>query len=170
MYRLLNHCIVVTFTLFLLQLWMLYICLLQYVDIIHTIWSLVVLHIGKLFMSIYYIIFAITLLPSSLTCTYNSGLTPPFYIFHLAITCIETTTFIPNFSIFYIFLSILKFFFCLLLFRKLFTFILNIIIHVTKIIFIISLRKCPIFILHILTQAAPMCNTNNKGRNFIFHI
>ena len=42
-YGLLFHGIVVTFTFLLICLWMLYICLLKYVGVLHTIWYLLLL-------------------------------------------------------------------------------------------------------------------------------
>ena len=76
MYGLFFHCIVVTFTPVLICLWMVYICLLIYVGVIHTIWYLVILHISNIIMHIYCIWFVIPLSPSSLTCINKSGLTP----------------------------------------------------------------------------------------------
>ena len=47
-----HHCIIVTYVFVLICLWMLYLCLLQYVFIIHPIWSLGVIHLGNLLMNI----------------------------------------------------------------------------------------------------------------------
>ena len=42
------------------------------------------------------------------------------YLFELSITCIETHILVPNFSIFHIFLSIIRFFCCFFILGKLF--------------------------------------------------
>ena len=75
MYGLFFHCIVVTFTFALICLWMLYLCILQYVGVIHITYSVVVLNLGNIAVHISYIWFVMPFLPSSLTCTHKSGLT-----------------------------------------------------------------------------------------------
>ena len=75
MYGLLFHCIVVKFVFALICLWMLCLCLIQYVGVVHMIFPLVVLHLGKLVIRIYCTLFVIILFPSSLTCIHKSGLT-----------------------------------------------------------------------------------------------
>ena len=65
-YGLLLHGIVFTFAFSFICLWMLYLCLLQYVGVLHKICSLVVLHIGKLFMHIYFVWFVMPFSPYSL--------------------------------------------------------------------------------------------------------
>ena len=86
MYGLVYHCIVVTFTIVLICLWMLYICLPWYVGVLHIICSLVALNIEKLVMHITYIWFL---------CHFRHPHWPEFkewiYIsfFELVVTCIE---------------------------------------------------------------------------------
>ena len=110
--------IIVTSDLVFICLWILYPCFLWYVGVIYTIYSLVVLHLGKISIHIPFIWFVIPLSPSSLTCIHNNGLTP---LLKLVVTCIETHIFIPSFSISHIFISIVFFFWCLLLSGQLFT-------------------------------------------------
>ena len=69
------HCIFVTFAFLLICLWMLYIFLLVYVDVFHTICSLVVLDIGNLVMHISCIWFVMPFSPFSLACIHKSWLT-----------------------------------------------------------------------------------------------
>ena len=45
-----------------------------------------------------------------------------FWIYHLFVTCIEKNMLVPNFSIYHIFISILKFFCCFVLLMDLWTF------------------------------------------------
>ena len=66
MYDLFFHCIIVTIKIVLICLWMLYLCLLRYVGVLHKICSLVFLHIGKLFMHIYFVWFVMPFSPYSL--------------------------------------------------------------------------------------------------------
>ena len=49
----------------------------------------------------------ITMMPSQLTCIHNSGSTPLFKIYHLVAIYIETHIFVPNLSIYHIFILIL---------------------------------------------------------------
>ena len=64
MFGLFFHCIVVTFELALIFLWMSYICLLQHVGVLHNIYSLVLLHIGNIVSHILCILFVMPFLPS----------------------------------------------------------------------------------------------------------
>ena len=75
MYGLFFNCIFVKFTFVLICLWMLYIWLLWYVCVLHTICSLVALHLGNLVMHISCILFVVPLSPSLLTYIPNSGFT-----------------------------------------------------------------------------------------------
>ena len=86
MYCLLFYCIVITFVFVFKCFWMLYLCLMQYFVVLHTILSLVVLRIGKLFMNISCIWFVITLLPWVLTLIHKSVLT--YIYFGLVFICI----------------------------------------------------------------------------------
>ena len=74
-YELFFHCVVDTSAFVLLCLWMLYICLMWYVGVLHTIFSLVVRYIGKIVIHIYCLWFVIPLLQSSLTCIHKIWLT-----------------------------------------------------------------------------------------------
>ena len=69
------HWIIITSTILLIRLWVLYICLLWYIGLLHTICSLVVLHPRKLVIHVFFVWFVIPLLPSSLACMNKSGLT-----------------------------------------------------------------------------------------------
>ena len=73
MYGLFFQCIFVKF-IFLFSL-MLYIWLLRYVFVLHTIFSLFDPHLGNLVMYISCILFIVPLSPSSFTYIHNSGLT-----------------------------------------------------------------------------------------------
>ena len=66
---LLHLCVLLIF------LWRLYLWLLQYVCVLHTIWSLVALHLENIVMHIYFILFVMPVLPSSLTYIHKSWLT-----------------------------------------------------------------------------------------------
>ena len=72
---LLHHCAIVTSVVVLIYLWMLYLWLLRHVCVLHTMCSLVALHLGNIVMYIYGILFFIPLSSSSLTCVQKSGLT-----------------------------------------------------------------------------------------------
>ena len=74
MYRLCFHCTVITFTFLLLRLLMLYLCLLRYFGALHTICSLVLLHLGKIVIHISCIWFLLPMFPSSFTCIHRSVL------------------------------------------------------------------------------------------------
>ena len=101
-------------------LWKLYICLLLYVFVLHTIYSLVVIHIGKRVMYIYW--FIMPLLPSLLTCIHNSGLTPPWL--NLPFICqMHLNTYIHSCFLFNSYISFsFKVFYCILLLGQMFTF------------------------------------------------
>ena len=68
--------IVITFLFVFISLLMLYLCLLKYVFVLYTLYSLVVLHIGNICIHISYKLFFMTLPPLSLTFIWNSLLTP----------------------------------------------------------------------------------------------
>ena len=74
MYGLFFHFIFIKFTFVLIWLWILYLWLLQYVCVIHTILSLVALHLGDIVMHISCLLIVVTLFPSLLTYIHNSGL------------------------------------------------------------------------------------------------
>ena len=78
-YGLFFHCIIITFKIVLICFWMLYLCLLLYVGVLHTLLSLVVINIGKLLIHISCIWFFIQLSPSSLTWIHKSWLTSLFF-------------------------------------------------------------------------------------------
>ena len=77
MYRWFFHCTVIKFTFLLLRLWLLYLCLLRYFVVLHMIFSLVVIHIDRTLIHIYFIWFVMPLLPSALTFSQKIGLTSP---------------------------------------------------------------------------------------------
>ena len=70
-----HHCAIVTYVFLFICLWILYLFLLWYVCLLHRIYSLVVIHIGKLVMQYSFVLFVFTLLPSLLTFINKSGLT-----------------------------------------------------------------------------------------------
>ena len=117
-HTLLHYCIMVTSVFLFICLWMLYLWLLRYFCVIHTICSLVALHLGHCFTHISCIELVIPFSSSSLTWIHKSGLTT---FFELVVTCIKTNIFVPTFSISYIFISIIRFFCCFLLLGHLFT-------------------------------------------------
>ena len=107
MYGLFFHFIFIKFTFVLIWLWILYLWLLQYVCVIHTILSLVALHLGDIVMHISCLLIVVTLFPSLLTYIRNSLLTHIFL--KLVVTCIESHIFVHGCSISHIFISIIKF-------------------------------------------------------------
>ena len=70
-----HHCIIVMYVFVLICLWMLYLCLLRYVFLLHIICSLVAPHIGNRVTHISCILFVIPFLPYALTYIHNIGLT-----------------------------------------------------------------------------------------------
>ena len=63
------------FTFALIRLWMLYLCLMWYVCVLHMIYYLVELHLGNIVMHISCLLFVMPFSPSLLTYINNSGLT-----------------------------------------------------------------------------------------------
>ena len=96
---------------------MLYIWLLQYFCVLHTVCSLVVIHIGNLVMHIYCIWLLMPFLISSFIYIHNSGV----FFLHLVVTCIEAHIFAPGFSIPHIFISIIRLFYCFILLGQMLT-------------------------------------------------
>ena len=72
---LLYHFVTVTSVFVFICLWMLYPRFLRYVGVIYTIYSLILIHLGRIFIYIYCKWFIMPLSPSSFTCIHNSGLT-----------------------------------------------------------------------------------------------
>ena len=75
--------VVVTVVFELISLCLLYQCLQKYVWLLYIIYSLAGIQIGMLDVYIYW--FIIPLFSSLFTCTFNSGLTPPY--FNLPFSC-----------------------------------------------------------------------------------
>ena len=73
------HVTIITLAVAFICLWILYPCLLKYVGVIYTIYSLVVFNIGKIVIYISCIWFVMSLLSSSLPCMHISGLTSPCF-------------------------------------------------------------------------------------------
>ena len=92
-----------------------------------------------------YIIIYVIMSPSFLICINSTVLTPLFKIPYWVDTCIETYILFPYFSIFWLFISIVKFFCCLLLLGNIFTLILKFLRYVTNTIFMVSLSKYQVF-------------------------
>ena len=118
-----RHCVVFTSAFELIFLWILYLCLLQYVCIIYTIYYLVLLHLRENFA--YISSFILPMLPYYLTCIHNSLSTPLCLILTFSYHMHWNTYIcIPTFFIYRIFLSILKSFYCFLILWYLFNFFL----------------------------------------------
>ena len=77
------HCVVVKDDFELTCLWISYLFLLQFIFLLYTIYSLVGIQIGKIFVYTYW--FIMSLLPALLNCIQKSGLTPIFK--HLPLSC-----------------------------------------------------------------------------------
>ena len=119
-YGLFHHYFIVTFVFVLICFWMLYIWLLWYVCVLHTIRSLVTLHIWELcheyflYIICHYVVFILVDLHSK---KWISTL-----LFESVFTCIKTHIFDPGVSISHIIISIIQFFCCLLFLWKIVTF------------------------------------------------
>ena len=105
---LLHHCVIVAYMFVLICLLMLYLWLLQHVCVLHTLFFLVVLHIGNIFMSIFCILIVMLFLPSLLAYIHNSTLTYP--CLNYLSNILKHIYIFPIFSISYVFISIINFF------------------------------------------------------------
>ena len=70
------HLIIVTYAFVFICLWMFYPFFLQYVCVTYTIYSLFVLHLGRIVIHIYCKLLVMPLPPFLLTCIHNRGVTP----------------------------------------------------------------------------------------------